>query len=264
MSHRYLGPDFDIHGGGQDLIFPHHQNEIAQSCCAHPGSDYARFWMHNGMVLSEGEKMSKSLGNFYMVQDLLKDFPGEVLRLVLLQTHYRQPLNFSYDKCRQAVQSLTRLYGALLQGEDGETPKQDPDAIDTTQPYFAPLLQDLNTPKALAAVFDLVGQLNKTKDITAKRAIAAQIRAGGEIMGLLQHDPESWLKGAGGTAMSQATDTPPLSEGEITNLIAARQAAKAQKDFAKADSLRQQLGDHGIVVEDQPGGKTRWRKVSSA
>lgn len=232
MSEQYLGETFDIHGGGVDLVFPHHQNEIAQSRCAHPEAEFARYWMHNGYLMSEGEKMSKSLGNFYTVAELLEEFPGEALRLVILKTHYRQPLDFSKDKCREAKTELDRFYSALKGvDDDGDVP--DPRLV-------AALSDDLNTPKAIAVLHEL------SKEPTKLRAAAG-------MLGLLQKDPDVWLKGEG----SAVSDT---NAEQIEALIADRTAAKKAKDFMKADAIRDELYDQGIVLEDKPGGVTEWRR----
>ncbi|MEQ9487674.1 MAG: cysteine--tRNA ligase [Alphaproteobacteria bacterium] len=234
MSEQYLGETFDIHGGGVDLVFPHHQNEIAQSRCAHPDAEFARYWMHNGYLMSEGEKMSKSLGNFYTVAELLEEFPGEALRLVILKTHYRQPLDFSKDKCREAKTELDRFYSALKSGAgDVESGTQDSRMI-------AAMTDDLNTPKAISVLHEL------SKD-------PAQLRAAGAMLGLLQHDPDAWLKGESTTVSGPDAD-------RIEALIAERAAAKKAKDFARADAIRDDLYDNGIVLEDKTGGVTEWRR----
>lgn len=231
MSSKYLGDTFDIHGGGQDLIFPHHQNEVAQSCCGYKGSDYARYWMHNGYLLSEGEKMSKSLGNFYTVAELLEEFPGEALRLVLLKTHYRQPLDFSKEKCREAKAELDGFYRAL-QGTSSH--------VGTVPPAVVSVLSDdMNTPAALSAMHGL-------------RDNPSQLRAAAEMLGLLQQDPEVWFKGG-------VTSDGPTAE-EIEALIAERVTAKKEKNFARADEIRDGLKAQGVLLEDKPGGVTEWRR----
>ncbi|MDH5187912.1 MAG: cysteine--tRNA ligase, partial [Rhodospirillaceae bacterium] len=200
MSEKHLGKTFDIHGGGQDLIFPHHENEIAQSCSAHATKIMAQIWMHNGYLMSEGEKMSKSLGNFYTVHDLLKEFPGEAIRLALLKTHYRQPLDFRKDAIRDAKKELDEFYLALRNaGNDEQSPKVMPDET------LNALGDDLNTPKALAILFDLKTKLN-TADANDKALIRAQLLASAKLLGLLQADPQTWLRG---------TSTSGLSDDEI-------------------------------------------------
>ncbi len=242
MSAKHLGADFDIHGGGIDLVFPHHQNEVAQSCCVHDEAErhdrFARYWMHNGYLMSEGEKMSKSLGNFYTVAELLEEFPGEALRLVLLKTHYRQPLDFTKDKCREAKAELDGLY-RLVQ-EMADTPESA-----APDDFRAALMDDLNTPLALAKLHEQASALNKgSGDAGAFRASCA-------LLGLAAQDPEAWFKGG-------ASDD---DGAEIDALVEERSAAKKAKDFATADRIRDELKARGIVLEDKPGGMTEWRKA---
>jgi len=231
MSSKYLGETFDIHGGGLDLIFPHHQNEVAQSCCGNTGSDFARTWMHNGYLMSEGEKMSKSLGNFYTVRELLEEFPGEALRLVLLKTHYRQPLDFSKDKCREAKAELDGFYRSLQSAGEG--------SADVSPEVLAALSDDLNTPAALSVLHKVSGE-------------PALLKASASMLGLLQQDADAWFKGGA------SADGP--AAGEIEALIAERTAAKKAKDFARADGIRDGLKAQGVVLEDKPGGVTEWRR----
>ncbi len=249
MSGKYLGETFDIHGGGQDLIFPHHENEIAQSTCAHGGRPFAHYWMHNGYLMTEGEKMSKSLGNFYTVHDLLKEFPGEAIRLVLLQTHYRQPIDFTKDGVAQARQTLDRIYGALRSVADIAAKADD------RQPAAGvvdALSDDLNTPSVLAQVFELVADLNKAGDEGEKKAIKGQLLAAGDLLGLVQQDPEAWFRW-------QPPDTESVTEDEIESLIAERLAARKNRDFAAADAIRDGLAAQGIFLEDGTEG-TIWRR----
>jgi cysteinyl-tRNA synthetase len=246
MSSRYLGPTFDIHGGGQDLIFPHHENEIAQSvCCNGPGT-FARYWMHNGHLMVEGEKMSKSLGNFFTVHDLLDDAPGEVLRLCMLGTHYRQPMDWTRDGMDQARKTLDRLYRAL--GRVADVAAEDRPA---PEGVLAALLDDLNTPKALAELHDLLGALNRAETEADKARAKGDLLAAGKLLGLLDQDPETWLRGGAGD-----DDLATRVEG----LIAERLAARKARDFARADAIRDQLTAEGIVLEDGPQGTT-WRKA---
>ena len=248
MSRRYLGETFDIHGGGQDLIFPHHENEIAQSLCAHPGTEFARLWMHNGYLMAEGEKMSKSLGNFYTVHDLLGEFPGEAIRLTLLTTHYRQPQDFTKSGIGEARQTLDRFYGALRGIPDvAQSDGAPPAAI------IEALGDDLNTPLAMARLHELVAALNKAEDGTARAELKESILAAGRLLGLLQEDPEDWFRwqpaGCGG-----------IDDAAIEALIEERTAARDAKDFARADAIRDELADQGIVLEDG-SGRTTWKRA---
>jgi cysteinyl-tRNA synthetase len=250
MSDKYLGDSFDIHGGGQDLVFPHHENEIAQSTCAHGPGSFARYWMHNGYLMVEGEKMSKSLGNFFTVYDLLAKAPGEAIRLTLLSTHYHQPLNWTDDGLTQAKQALDRFYSALERAGEGKT--ADPAAVAAElAPVVAALEDDLNTPAAVAAMHDLAGRLNKTADASEKGVLKAALAQAGDLLGVLAMAPEAWRRaGAAGGG---------LSDAEIDAMVAARKAARAARDFAEADRLRQALADAGVTLEDGPAG-TRWRR----
>ncbi len=246
MTHAHLGETVDIHGGGRDLIFPHHENEIAQSQCAH-GTDYVRYWMHNAYLDIDGEKMSKSLGNFRMVRDLLDQFPGEVLRFALLSAHYRSPLNFSAELLAQARSSLDSFYTALREVAEVEV---DDEIVLADEPFYAALNDDLNTPQAIAELHALAKALNKAGP-TDKPHLKARLLAGADLLGLLTADPETWFQ--------QAASDDAISAEEIEAAIAERQQAKVDRDFARADELRDHLASQGVILEDSRDG-TSWRR----
>ncbi len=248
MAARHLGEVFDIHGGGQDLIFPHHENEIAQSRCAYGTDLMARYWMHNGYLTVEGEKMSKSLGNYYTVHDLLKEVPGEAIRLSLLVGHYRQPLDFSKEALGQAKAQLDRLYGALRSMADIEPASSD----DIPSEVLTAMEDDLNTPMALSHLHELASRLNKATDPAEQARLKGQMLAGGEVLGLVQGDPVAWFQAA-----SVSDDG--LSAAEIEDLIARRKSVRADRNFAEADRIRDELAGRGIVLEDGSDGTT-WRR----
>lgn len=251
MSAHHLGAVIDIHAGGQDLIFPHHENEIAQSRCAHGTDVFARYWLHNGFVTVEGRKMSKSLGNVLTVQDLLTDWPGEVLRYVLLTAHYRQPLDWSNKVLKQAQTNLDRLYQRLA--DHGPiAPSKDAlnhDEIDDR--VLEALEDDLNTPTALAALNQLAKDLDQALDsdqAADKAQWAQRLANAGRALGLLMHDPADWFAARLGEVG--------LSDAAIEAKIAERNEARAAKDFAQSDAIRDELLAAGIVIKDGPEGTT--------
>ncbi len=248
MIERMLGPTIDIHGGGSDLMFPHHENEIAQSQCAHGGAPLARTWLHNGMLTGDGEKMSKSLGNFLVLGDVLQEAPGEAVRYYLLKTHYRQSLDWTADGLRQARQELDRFYRALR-----GLPRPAIGLNDEVDPaVLAALEDDLNTPQAIAELHRLVTELNKADD-TERPARAAALLASAALLGLLQADPEQHLHWSGTAASAPGADA-------IQALVDARIAARQRRDFAEADRIRAALADMGVLLEDGPTG-TSWRRA---
>ena len=245
MAAAHLGETIDIHGGGHDLVFPHHENERAQSTCAH-GAKFVNYWLHNGFVNINKEKMSKSIGNVLLVKDLLEDAPGEAIRYVLLSAHYRAPLDWSDDALQQANNSLDRLYGALRKMSDVEVPNNIGNQI--PQAFENAMMDDLNTPQAMAELFALSKRANTSESYDEQVQLKAALLQSGEWLGLLQQDPESWFL-AGGSQ----DDT-----GEIEQLIAERAQAKTDKNWARADEIRTLLADKKVVLEDSASG-TIWR-----
>lgn len=247
MIRAHLGETIDIHAGGQDLKFPHHENELAQSICAHDGAPLARFWLHNGFLDVEDQKMSKSIGNVLLPHDLLKSYPGEAIRYALLSAHYRKPLNWTEAGLKRAKHALDRLYLTLSR-------LPGPNEIDPETP--APLsvkkalLDDLNTPKAQAALFELSRQANSSDDDQEKADLKRDLLAAGNLLGIFQDDPESWLTSSTGEASVDSV--------EIERLLTLRRAAREAKDFEAADQIRDQLEAEGVILEDGPD-KTRWR-----
>jgi cysteinyl-tRNA synthetase len=236
-----LGEHFDIHGGGQDLQFPHHENEIAQSEGAH-GTKFVNYWMHNGFVRVDEEKMSKSLGNFFTVREILKKFDPEVVRFFILRAHYRSPLNYSDVHLEDAKQALTRLYTALKQAGEKESPLDWQSAH--ARRFKAAMDDDFGTPEAVAVLHELANEA-----FQGRAGAAAELKALAGAVGLLQSDPQSFLQGA----------PRDVSAEWIEGRIAARLQARKAKDFAQADRIRQELTEKGIVLEDS-GARTTWRK----
>jgi cysteinyl-tRNA synthetase len=236
MAWKHLGETFDIHGGGIDLVFPHHENEIAQSRCAFHTGVMANYWMHNGFLQVEDEKMSKSLGNFVTIRELLKDWPGEVVRFTMLQTHYRQPINWTVAGLREAQKNLDHWYALTANAQPGYLCA---DALDA-------LLDDLNTPKAFAALHELRGEAVK-----GAKPAAACLKASAQLIGLLQTPIAAW---AAFRPASLAID-----ESKIVNQIDARDAARKAKNFKEADRIRNELNAMGVEIEDTKDGKTKWK-----
>ena len=258
MSCDLLGDHFDIHGGGADLQFPHHENEIAQSEGALYGQDrkvddqpFVNYWMHNGHIRVNEEKMSKSLGNFFLIRDVLKSFDPEVIRFFILKAHYRSPINYSDAQLEEARAGLLRLYTALAQ-----VPMQNT-SLDPLNPWaqrFADAMNDdFNTPVAIAVLFDLASEVNRTQG-SEKQLLANTLKALGGTLNFLQRDPTQFLQAG-------TKDQEGLTAIQIEEQIAARVTAKQAKDFAKADSIRKTLLEQGVVLEDKPGGITEWRRA---
>ena len=262
MSKALLGEQFDIHGGGADLQFPHHENEIAQSEGAMCGGDgcgcdeeykpngFVRYWMHNGFIRVDNEKMSKSLGNFFTIRDVLKEYDAEVVRFFILRAQYRSPLNYSNEHLNDARAALTRLYTALKDFTDVQ-----PDVkIDWTTPYAAQFKaamdDDFNTAVAVSVLFDLASEINKSADV----ALARELKTLAGVLGLLQRDSNEFLRATVGEGEA-------LDVAKIEALIEQRKTAKANKDFAQSDAIRAQLLEMGIVIEDKAGGVVDWRKA---
>jgi len=259
MSCDLLGDHFDIHGGGADLQFPHHENEIAQSEGALYGKErtpddapFVNYWMHNGHIRVNEEKMSKSLGNFFLIRDVLKSFDPEVLRFFMLRAHYRSPINYSDAQLEESRSGLARLYTALAQ-----VTSIDDAPVDSHNPWVkrfaAAMNDDFNTPEAIAVLFDLASEVNRAQG-TEKQALSSTLRGLGKTLNFLQRDPTQFLQ-------SGSKEQDGLSPSQIDQQIAARLAAKQAKDFAQADGIRKALLEQGIILEDKPGGITEWRRA---
>lgn len=242
MSLALLGETFDIHGGGQDLLFPHHENECAQSTALCGEDTFARLWMHNGILTVNGEKMSKSLGNFVTVQDLLAQDTGECLRFALLSTHYRHALDWTNNTRLQAKAALTRLYTALKGAPAATVAPIDP-------AFLAALCDDLNTPAAIARAHEIASHIHKTTNSQEKEQLQNTLRACGALLGILQEEESTWFQ-----SLPEG-----LSMERIEEKIYARTAAKANKDYTLADQIRHDLEALGILLEDTPQG-TAWRR----
>ena len=249
MIESHLGHSIDIHGGGADLIFPHHENEIAQGTAAHDGACYAGLWMHNGMVTVEGQKMAKSAGNMLTVREALDRYPGEALRLVLLSAHYRQPVDWSASAAERAITTLDRLYALLADADD--TPADPADVA----PVEDALADDLSFPKALAALAQIAGELRGASDPVRRGELQAALREGGGMLGLLNASAP-WQTQRARMAEAVTAD----DRAEIETLIDARNAARRQRDWAQADAIRARLGELGVTLADN-GDTTTWARA---
>jgi cysteinyl-tRNA synthetase len=265
MSTCCLGNHFDIHGGGMDLQFPHHENEIAQSEGA-TGEKFVNLWMHNGFVRVNEEKMSKSLGNFFTVREVLKQYRPEIIRFFILSSHYRSPLNYSDEQLNEAATALNRLYTALR----GVTVPDAPILPDYQSRFEQAMDDDFNTPVAVSVLFDLARELNKAKgsEPAKEGQLAATLKKLGDLLGILQADPDAWLKGevvglasiAAGSDTVMASGQVGLSSDQIEQQVQLRLDAKKAKNWALADQIRDQLKEQGIILEDAPNGTTSWRR----
>ncbi len=245
LVERCLGESIDIHGGGQDLIFPHHENELAQSRCAHDGREFCRYWLHNGLVRMQNDKMSKSLGNVLILQDLLHQAPGEVIRYALLATHYRSPLDWSGEVLEQARHRLDRLYGTLRDADlEGGTEAQPP------PPEFRQALSDdLNTPLALHHLHQLAREANRSGASADQRRLAGSLRTAGALLGLLQRPPAGFREWDEG-----------VNQTQVEVLLAQRSAARRDNDYKEADRLRDELRGMGVQIQDRDAGTVWWRE----
>ncbi|HEU0306177.1 MAG TPA: cysteine--tRNA ligase, partial [Lysobacter sp.] len=243
MAAAHLGETIDIHAGGVDLQFPHHENEIAQSECAHGGRVFARYWLHNGMLTFGGTKMSKSLGNIEKIHDLVRAHPPEALRYALLSAQYRQPLEWSDSLIEQCIRTLDRLYGTLRDLADVDAAARIPASVD------AALDDDLNTPSVLAEIARIAGEARKAEAVEDRQRLKSELLGAGLALGLLQQDPAAWF--ARGASIDD--------DARIQGLIDERNAAKKTRDFARSDAIRDQLAREGILLEDTPQG-VRWKR----
>ncbi len=246
MIEKHLGNTIDIHGGGQDLVFPHHENERAQTTCVHGGELFCRYWIHNGFVNVNHEKMSKSIGNILLVKDLLSQAPGEAIRATLLSTHYRSPLDWTDDALHQSSRNLDKLYGALQELQDLQVSVSNEDV---PEEFINALKDDLNTPAAFAILHKLAKQANSEKEVEKRKQIKKQLLAAGNMLGVLQQQPEDWFRGIGD-----------VDETEIEKLLVERAKAKKEKNFQLADDIRDKLTAMDIQVLDHPDGTSTWRK----
>ncbi|GHM58766.1 MAG: cysteine--tRNA ligase [Candidatus Mesenet longicola] len=238
MSYSYLGENFDMHGGGADLQFPHHENEIAQSCCAFPSSQFARYWIHNGFVTVDGEKMSKSLGNIVKVRDLLQNgVKGEVIRYTFLKTHYRKPLDWTDETLATSKEALDRFYGVLSNASEIEG------GVDIAKDITSALKNDLNTPEAISILHEMATEINKTHDNKEKAHLMATFLKSANFLGILTHSWQEWFK---------------VYDEEINKLVEQRTQAKKNGDFAAADTIRAELLKKNILLSDQKDGTTKW------
>lgn len=253
MSMTHLGAPFDIHGGGHDLIFPHHENEIAQGSCSGDHGSYCNHWMHNGFVTVEGQKMSKSIGNVLLVHDIVADHPGEVARLALLLAHYRQPMDWNERLLEQSRKMLDRLYEALRRLDDSA--EDDAAGRELAAGVFAALEDDLNTPQALTEMMALAKAANKDDQPEQKPALKSALKQGAAVLGLLNETPQQWFESAGAASTDNG-----LAPEQIDALLLERNQARADKNFARADEIRDQLAAGNIIIEDSAEG-SRWKRI---
>ena len=252
MVEAHLGHTIDIHGGGIDLVFPHHENENAQSTCAHRGETFARYWAHNGLIHVNSQKMAKSVGNVLLIKDLLEEESGEVIRLGLLATHYRQPLDWTADVLKEARKKLDRIYGVLR--ESGVTDSKQPSSrLEPPEAVVRALEDDVNTPLALTELLAITRDANRTTNPKQRRRKAELLRAGAWLLGIGQRDFRSWF----GTSNRLGG----LDEAAIVAMVKEREVARSARNYAKADRIREQLVEHGVIIEDSPQG-VRWRRVN--